>query len=103
MQAWAAQDVEGYLNHYVADKSPDASLSRRRWEQRRRVRLSKRSKVEIDVDNVQVRRSCPDQVVVTFEQSYRSESYADKVRKRLVMQNFENLWKISDERTLAKL
>jgi tetratricopeptide (TPR) repeat protein len=102
-RAWASQDIERYLHHYVAAKSPDASLSRQRWEQRRRIRLSKPSKVEVDVDNVQIRREGPAQVVVTFVQSYRSESYADKVRKRLVMQNLENRWKISDERTLAKL
>jgi hypothetical protein len=55
-------------------------MSRKNWEQRRRVRLSKPGKVSVGVDNFQLRPQGPEHVVVTFEQAYRSENYADRVR-----------------------
>ena len=102
-RAWSTQNVTGYLGHYVARKSPDASLSRQVWEQRRRVRLSKPGNITIDVDDFQVRRQGPEHVVVTFVQGYRSETYADRVRKSLTFKRVGESWKISDERTIAKL
>jgi tetratricopeptide (TPR) repeat protein len=102
-RAWASQDVERYLANYVPRKSPDASMSHARWEQRRRLRLSKPGNIEIVVDNITVQRRGPDRVVVTFVQAYRSDSYADRVRKRLIMDRAGDGWKISSERTIAKL
>jgi Flp pilus assembly protein TadD len=102
-RAWSTQDVDGYLGHYVARKSPDASLSRQAWEQRRRVRLSKPGSISINVDDFQVRRQGPEHVVVTFVQDYRSERYADRVRKSLTFKRVGKNWKISVERTIAKL
>ena len=101
--AWASQDVERYLEHYAPGQSPDASMSRERWEQSRRRRLTKPRSVSVDVENVQFEVQGREHVVVTFEQSYRSDSYADRVRKRLTMTRIGNSWKISDERTVAKL
>ena len=101
--AWSAQDVAAYLDAYASGVSPDPALDRAEWERQRRVRLAKPASIQIGIERLEVRRAGADQVTVTFEQEYHSDTYRDRVRKELTLRRERGQWRIVAERTLGRL
>ncbi len=81
-KAWGDQDVQAYLAHYD-NTYTTYGLTRQEWLAQRRIRLTQRSFINVDVSNFRV-ADRGDQFAVTFEQRYRSDSFDDTIRKRLV-------------------
>ncbi|MCP4205282.1 MAG: hypothetical protein GY769_25510 [bacterium] len=96
--AWAGQRVDDYLGHYGAAFRPPDGLSRSDWEAVRRIRLTRPRSIEVLVDDFEVEVLNDYQARVAFDQTYRSDRFADKVRKTLLLAPEEGSWKIIVER-----
>ncbi len=97
-QAWADGEVDNYLAFYAAGYTPARGLSREQWEAQRRERLSRPGSVEIRLNAVATQLDNPGRGRVSFDQSYRSETYSDRVRKTLELVKEGGQWKILEER-----
>jgi len=102
-RSWAAQDVDAYVAHYREDYTPGTTISRQQWLEQRRVRLTNKTFIEVDVREFTV-RDLGDQYSVTFTQHYRSNTVDDIIRKRLIFEKRDDDWtsaKIVSERRVA--
>ncbi len=102
-RAWAAQDVAAYVDHYTGDYTPGSTISREQWLEQRRVRLTNKTFIEVDVREFSV-KNLGEQFSVTFTQHYRSNTVDDTIRKRLVFDKRGDDWssaKIVSERRVA--
>ena len=101
---WANQNVSAYIDHYVDNFTPGNGLSHDQWREQRRVRLTNKSFIEIDVDNFSVEDQ-GDKFAVTFMQHYRSNNVDDRIKKRLVFVKLGDDWataKISSETVINR-
>ena len=101
--AWSRQDVAAYLEHYMPGVSPEAGVSRDDWARKRRARVLRPAFIKVEVDSFRVRSDGESRMLVTFVQGYRSNTYADRVRKRVTLERTARGWMIIEEQTLAKL
>ncbi len=98
--AWSSQDVDAYLGHYAQSFVPADGRSRESWTILRRKRVSGPQFIDIRIARPRVTRTGDDRASVTFEQSYRSDSYADQVIKRMDLVRRGESWKILLEQTV---
>ena len=96
-RAWSTQDVPGYLASYGRGFQPPGGVPRASWESERRERLLAPAFIELGLDDVDVEMRGVDRARVVFTQSYRSDTYADRVRKVLGMAREPGGWKIVSE------
>ncbi|HEX4879605.1 MAG TPA: TRAP transporter large permease subunit [Limnobacter sp.] len=94
--AWSARDVEGYLSFYSASFELPGQLSRDQWESQRRARIVSKKNIEVDTNNLSIQVS-GDSATVEFDQSYKADSYSDRVRKTLRLIKEGGRWKIVTE------
>ena len=102
-RVWSAQNVAAYVDHYAADYSPASSISRSEWLEQRRIRLTNKQFIEVDVSQFSV-KDLGDEFSVTFTQHYRSNTVDDIIRKRLVFGKQGQDWgaaKIVSERRVS--
>ncbi len=95
--AWSAQEVDSYLSFYDGDFVPPRGLSRRAWERNRRFRLAKPTFIDIDIQQLHILQRNDRQATASFVQSYRSNTFEDKVEKTLALVLRTNGWKIVAE------
>lgn len=95
-QAWSNKNLERYLAYYTENYRPDDRTSHPEWIANRASALGKPGEIAIELDNLDVQIAA-EQVMVRFDQSYRSSNYSDRVRKTLVYSFTENGWRISQE------
>jgi len=96
-EAWSTQDVQAYLSFYGEEFQPPKGTSRERWEAGRRERLQTPEFIEIGIDAFELNWSTSERAEVRFEQSYRSNTFRDRVAKMLELVLIEGEWKISKE------
>ncbi len=94
--AWSEQRVDDYLGFYGSDYAP-SGMSRREWESQRRVRIARPDFIDVEVESIAVRPAGSGRVQVRFFQSYRSDSYQDRVVKVLDLEREDGGWKIVQE------
>jgi hypothetical protein len=95
--AWSAKDVDSYIKSYSAKFVPPDKLSRPKWQEQRRVRLSKPRYIKVRLDDVNIDILSQDMALVRFVQTYQSDSYKDQVNKQLLMSKVNGVWLISKE------
>lgn len=93
---WSAQDVDAYLAMYSDDFEPDAGMSRSAWAAQRRDRVGSPARIDIDISNTGIARR-GEQARATFTQRYQSNTYQDKERKALLLQETADGWQILRE------
>lgn len=98
--AWAAQDVDGYINAYAAGYQPSANMSHNAWRDQRHDRLTKPTFIKVTLSDVQTRLTDKTTAQVTFNQRYQSNTYQDSTTKQLTLERMGNAWRITDERSL---
>ncbi len=96
-RAWSRQEPDGYLASYAADFRPPGNLSRGDWQEQRRVRIQRPRWIQIELGAIVTELENAGRARVTFDQSYRSNSYHDTVRKTLVMVHEDAGWRILEE------
>ena len=95
--AWSAKDVDNYVKSYSAKFVPPNKLSRSKWQEQRRIRLSKPRYIKVILDNVRIEILSQDLALVRFVQTYQSDSYKDQVNKQLLLNKVDGAWLISKE------
>ena len=93
-RAWSDQRVDDYLVFYAADFRPPGRMDRRAWEDLRRSRITKPRYIEITLDAIEPALLNDRRARVSFEQTYRSDSYRDTVRKSFELVRDDGDWKI---------
>jgi len=96
-QAWSSRDVARYLGFYAAGFTPVDGSLRAEWAQRRRVRLGGQRVIEVTLSDLDVGLSDSGEVQVTFTQEYRSDTFQDRMRKRVTLDARRDEWKITRE------
>lgn len=96
-EAWSRQDYDAYIGYYTHDFPNDGRTSREQWLAQRKVRLTHKDWIKVEVISPEVTRIDNDNVHVTFIQTYDSPSYSDKVRKSLLMRHTDGGWRIAHE------
>ncbi len=97
-RAWSEQRVDDYLRLYAADFRPPGGLSREEWEEQRRARILRPERIELRLSAIAVEPIDDDRTLLSFDQSYLSDSYSDVVRKTLELVREEDGWRILEER-----
>jgi hypothetical protein len=99
--AWAEKNVERYLHFYGDRFIPSRGMSRSKWTEQRRQRLTRPRFIEISVDSLVVAFPAPDRATARFSQTYRSDRLKSKVEKVLQLSRSDGHWKIVRE-TIAR-
>ncbi len=97
-QAWAENDIPGYLGHYAADFMPAKGETRAEWEARRKALIAKPRKIQVDIEAPKVAFNDNSRVTVTFRQYYESGPLKITSNKTLVMVKTGDKWLIQQER-----
>ncbi len=97
-RAWSRQEAADYLALYATDFRPASGSGRDAWEKQRRLRIARPRWIQIELGALVTEVDGTDHARVTFDQSYRSDTYHDVVRKTLVMVREDAGWRILEER-----
>lgn len=95
--AWSKKDADAYLSHYSTSFRPRGSLTLEAWRNRRQERIARPAFIEVSVLNLSAEMVSPDTARVSFHQSYRSDTYGDRVLKILDLVREDGRWKIAGE------
>lgn len=95
--AWSAKDVDNYIKSYSAKFVPPNKLTRSKWHEQRRLRLTKPRFIKVVLGNMRIEILSQDLALVRFVQTYQSDNYKDQVNKQLLLNNVDGVWLISKE------
>ena len=92
---WESRDVNRYLSHYSTRFASDTEALHQ-WSERKRQVNAQKDWIKIEVSDVSMLRNPgkEDIVVVTFDQSYRSNNMSNNVKKRQYWTHEGKNWKI---------
>ncbi|MPS49419.1 tetratricopeptide repeat protein [Methylobacillus sp.] len=99
-KAWSSQDIDRYLASYAKDFKTPNGETRSNWEAMRKTRLSKPTRIEVKLSNIQVSFEDDHTARATFQQSYEADHLSQRTRKQLVLVQQQGQWLIQQE--LAK-
>ena len=102
-RAWSEQRIDDYLSAYSPEFEPEGELTRDEWERLRRSRILGGSQIRVQVVLAEEVELGPEERIVSFIQSYTSDTYQDRVRKVLRMVWQDDGWKIVEERVARSL
>jgi hypothetical protein len=94
--AWAAKDMKNYLGAYAKEFDTPGSMSRKEWEEDRRVRIESKAKITVKLDALKVETN-GDKATVKFRQDYRADKLAVSSRKTLQLVKRGDRWQIVRE------
>ncbi|WP_460894950.1 L,D-transpeptidase Cds6 family protein, partial [Ramlibacter monticola] len=97
-QAWAAKDMGGYLGAYGKEFDPPGNQSRQAWEQERRARILGKSKIAVQVSDLDVSVN-GNKAVARFKQNYSADALHVNSRKTLELVKSGERWAIVREST----
>lgn len=100
IEAWSSQDLANYFSHYSTDFIPANGATIDAWRELRYSRVSSPSSIEIGLKDFNFETSGSRDVIVVFEQRYKSNSFFDVTRKQLNFRLEEGEWKILREQVL---
>jgi adhesin transport system outer membrane protein len=95
--AWSARDYGAYTGFYAPTFTPDGGLSREDWAQLRRSRISPRSEISVEIQDLKIRMDGNDRAFAEFRQVYQSKAYSDTTQKTLELIRVGGKWLINRE------
>ena len=98
--SWSTQDIDTYLSVYADDFIPPKEMSRGKWEEQRRNRVTSPSFIKVTLADTKIESLGPNHINVEFSQNYQSDSYSDDVRKLISLQKIDDQWLITREKTI---
>ena len=98
--SWSTQDIDTYLSVYADDFTPSKKMSRGKWEEQRRNRVTSPSFIKVTLADTKIESLGPNHINVEFSQNYQSDSYSDDVRKLISLQKIDDQWLITQEKTV---
>jgi len=96
-QAWASKNLDKYFASYGDSFKPAKGESRKVWEQERRERITKPSKISIELSNMNITAIDSNNAKVRFKQSYRADGKPIQTTKTLIMKKAGDNWFIEQE------
>lgn len=96
-KSWSSRDVSAYLALYAPEFTPEGGLSRSAWEQQRRDRISRPTRISVRALNPEITKVGEDRVRASFVQEYQSDTFSDQVNKVLEFKATNGGWKIVRE------
>lgn len=99
IKAWSAGSFEAYATHYSPAFEPSDGTDLQTWKQRRKTLIESASFIQVDIRILSLQMEGP-MASVRIQQTYRSDRYADKVRKDLLLRLEGSQWKLLSERTV---
>jgi len=96
-QAWSDKNLDQYFGSYSDSFKPAKNQSRSAWEQQRRERISKPSKISVELGNLNISSNDNNAARVQFRQSYRADGKPIRTNKTLVMKKVGDNWLIDQE------
>jgi ketosteroid isomerase-like protein len=97
-KAWAAKDMGGYLGAYAKNFDTPGNMSRAKWEEERRNRITSKSNISVKLENLNVTVN-GNKASVRFRQDYRAGGLSVSSRKVLDMVKNGDRWQIVREST----
>jgi hypothetical protein len=97
--AWQSMDVTKYFAAYSSKFTPPDNMDIATWKKKRTASLTRPKFIHVKLKNPVVELVTDKHLLITFTQSYESDTYQDTVIKILTMVKEEGRWKISDERS----
>ena len=95
-QAWSSKNLDQYFASYGASFRPAKGQSRQAWEQQRRERITRPSKISVELSNIKI-ESDDSTAKVKFRQSYRADGKPIRTSKTLLMKRDGDNWYIQEE------
>lgn len=96
-QAWASQNVAQYLASYSDNFKPAKGLNKKVWEEQRRERVARPSKIVVELSDVVVNAKDASNASVKFKQRYVADGKPIRTNKTLMMTKTGNNWLIMEE------
>ncbi len=97
-RAWAERDVPAYLAAYASDFATPPGSSRQRWEETRRLRITEKSSIRVDISNLTV-SVAGDNATARFRQAYVADHVRANSSKTLGLRRVDGRWLIVRETT----
>jgi len=98
-KAWQSGAEKKYFSHYSNNFKPSNFLPLKEWRLERAERISSANNIEVNLSDFDVSFTDDNKrAVALFTQSYFSKKYAEVSRKKLVLVNEQDEWKIVLER-----
>jgi tetratricopeptide (TPR) repeat protein len=97
-KAWSSRNMQSYLGAYAPNFTPAGGQSRSSWESDRKARIVPRSRIEVDISDLDVSVK-GDRATARFLQGYSSDTFNVTSRKTLEMVRSGNRWLIVSEST----
>lgn len=95
-QAWSDKNLDAYFASYGASFKPAKGLNRKEWEEQRRERIKKPSKISVELSNIRI-ESDDSSAKVKFKQLYRADGKPIRTSKTLLMKRDGDNWYIIEE------
>lgn len=95
-QAWSNKSTDSYLAYYGASFKPPKGMNRKAWEQQRKQRISKPSKISVEVSDLKI-ESYGNTATAKFKQAYRADGGTIHTKKTLLMKRDGDDWYIIEE------
>jgi tetratricopeptide (TPR) repeat protein len=98
VSAWQSKQKNRYFASYIPGYKgtmPSAAI----WQKLRTERINKKSRISVNVSDVNVTAMGAEQAQVSFTQTYRSKEFNDTTKKTLIMVNRGGRWLIAKETT----
>jgi len=96
-QAWSNKNLKHYFASYSDTFPPSKGLSRQVWEEQRRNRINKPSKINVELSNIIIASNGSDSANVKFKQTYRADGKPIRTTKTLIMKRVSDSWLIEEE------
>ena len=96
-QAWSSKNLEKYFASYGANFKAAKGESRKSWEEQRRERITRPSKISIELSKMKVALIDNNNAKVSFKQSYRADGKPIRTSKTLMMKKAGDNWFIEQE------
>ena len=96
-QAWSSKNLDKYFASYGESFKPAKGESRKSWEQQRRERITRPSKINVEVANIKVTSIDASNAKVRFNQTYRADGKPIRTTKTLIMKKDGGNWFIEEE------
>ncbi len=97
---WSNRDAEAYLAHYTESFVPRGGQSRAAWAAERRERITRPDWIRVTLEEIRVARESASAAVVYLWQTFESDGYADRTRKRFDLVRHGDRWLIAAELNL---
>lgn len=94
--AWSSRNMASYLGSYAPNFTPNGGQSRKSWEAERKSRIVPRSRIEVDISDLEVTID-GDRATAKFRQAYASDTFSVTSRKTLDLVKSSGRWLIVRE------